>query len=144
MVRAVGRSGGSPLIGFTLCTSMYDLQQIIDESRPMLEEFLVDAGIYRRGDPIADPQLLERFSNWLSRQHVPDDAFFWLAARVNAFIQEYMIEGHSAFRRIDGNQILLVQPIDAAHGVYREFDTIPVAAGIVRDRSSLKEFLDML
>ena len=123
---------------------MADPQQVIDESRPMLEEFLSDVGIYQPGQRIADPQLLERFSNWLAVQNVPEDAFFYLVARVNAFIQEYMIEGHSCFRRIDGNRILLCQPIDAAQGVFREFDTIPVAAGIVRDRSSLKEFLGVL
>jgi len=110
----------------------------------MLEEFLADVGLYQPGQRIADPQLLERFSNWLGAQNVPDDAFFWLVARVNAFVQEYMVEGHSCSRRIDGNRILLCQPIDAAQGVFREFDTIPVAAGIVRNRSSLKEFLDVL
>jgi hypothetical protein len=123
---------------------MADAQQVIDESRPMLEEFLSDVGIYQPGDRIADPQLLERFSSWLAVQDVPEDAFFYLVARVNAFIQEYMIEGHSCFRRIDGNRILLCQPIDAAQGVFREFDTVPVAVDIVRDRSSLKEFLDVL
>jgi hypothetical protein len=45
---------------------MTDPQQVIDESRPMLEEFLSDVGIYQPGQPIADPQLLERFSNWLA------------------------------------------------------------------------------
>lgn len=123
---------------------MTNPQQVIDESRPKLEEFLSALGIYRLGDPIADPQLLERFNGWLAVQEMPDDWFFSLVAFVAAFIQEYMIEGHSCSRRIDGNRILLCQPIDAARGVFREFDTTPIAVGIVRDRSSLKEFLEVL
>jgi hypothetical protein len=123
---------------------MTDPQQVIDESRPMLEGFLAEVGIYQPGQRIADPQLLERISNWLAAQNVPEDAFLYLVVRVNAFIQEYTIEGHSCSRRIEGNRILLCQPIDAAQGVFREFDTIPVAAGIVQGRSSLKEFLDVL
>jgi hypothetical protein len=123
---------------------MTDPQVVINESRPMLEEFLSDVGLYQPGQRIADPELLERFSHWLAAQDVPEDAFFYLVARVNAFIQEYMIEGHSCSRRIEGNRILLCQPIDAAQGVFREFDTMPVAVGVVRDRSSLKQFLDVL
>jgi hypothetical protein len=123
---------------------MVDPQQVIDESRPMLEEFLNDVGIYHPGQPIADEQLRDRFSDWINEQQVREDDFWYLASHVAAFICEYLIDGHSATRFIEGGHILLRLPIDASQGVYRDFDPYAVAASLVREKRSLKEFLDIL
>jgi hypothetical protein len=123
---------------------MADPQQVIAESRPMLEEFLSDVGICRPGQPIADVRLRDQFSDWIDAQEIGEDDLWYLVARVAAFICEYLIEGHSAIRFIDGKHILLRMPIDAAQGVYRDFDPYAVAVGVVRDRHSLKEFLHVL
>jgi hypothetical protein len=123
---------------------MVDPQQVIDESRPMLEEFLGDVGIFQPGQPIADVQLRDRFSDWLDAQVIGEEDFSYVAARVAAFICEYLIEGHSAVRSIAGQRILLRLPIDASQGVHRDFEPYAVAAGLVRERQSLKEFLDVL
>lgn len=121
-----------------------DPQQVIDESRPMLEEFLSDVGIYHPGQPISDVQLRDRFSDWINEQEIREEDICYLVSRVAAFICEYLIDGHSAMRFIEGRHILLRLPIDASQGVYRDFDPYAVAVGLVRERRSLKEFLDIL
>jgi hypothetical protein len=68
----------------------------------------------------------------------------YLASRVAAFICEYLIEGHAAIRYVEGRHILLRIPIDASQGVYRDFDPYAVGVSLVRDKGSLKEFLDIL
>jgi hypothetical protein len=123
---------------------MANPQRVIDESRPMLEEFLRNVGIYRPGQPIADLQLRDRFSDWIDAQEIREENFWYLVARVAAFISEYLIEGHAAIRYIQGMHILLRLPIDESQGVYREFDPHAVAVGLVRDRKSLKVFLGAL
>jgi len=128
----------------SLCTPMADPQQVIDESRPMLEEFLGDVGIYHPGQPIADGHLRDRFSDWIHGQEIREEDFWYLVARVGAFICEYLIEGHAAIRYMEGKHILLHLPIDAARGVYRDFDPYAVAVSVVRKRHSLKEFLEAL
>jgi hypothetical protein len=123
---------------------MSDPQQVINESRPMLEWFLEQVGIYRRGHPIADVRLRDSFSDWLDAQQIREEQFAYVASRVAAFICEYLIEGHTAVRFIEGNHILLSLPIDASQGVYRAFDPYAVAVDLVQNRKSLKEFLDFL
>lgn len=122
---------------------MVDPQQVIDESRPMLEDFLSDVGIYRQGERIADLRLRDQFSDWLDAQNIREDDFWYVVSRVAAFICEYLIEGHGAIRYIDNKHIMLRLPVDAAHGVYRDFDPSAVAVTLVRDRKSLKEFLNV-
>jgi hypothetical protein len=123
---------------------MVDPQQVIDESRPMLEEFLGDLGIYQAGQPIADAQLRDRFSDWLDAQEIGEADFWYVMARVGAFICEYLIEGHAAVRYIEGRYILLRLPIDASQGVYRDLEPYAVALNLVRERQNLKEFLQVL
>lgn len=65
---------------------MVDPQQVIAESRPMLEEFLGDVGIHHPGHPIADVQLRDRFSDWIDAQEMREEDFWYLVARVAAFI----------------------------------------------------------
>ena len=107
----------------------------------MLEEFLVQVGIFRFREPIAQPELLDRFSDWLNSQEIREEGFWFLVSRVGAFICEYLIEGRSAQRYIDGRRILLRLPVDSSHGVYREFDPYAVAIDLIRNRKPLKGFL---
>jgi hypothetical protein len=123
---------------------MADPQQVVDESRPMLEKFLADVGIYQPGQRIADLQLRDRFSDWIDAQEIREEDFWYLVSRVGAFIGEYLIEGHAATRHIEGKHILLRFPIDASQGVYRDFDPYAVAVALLRQRRSLKKFLDIL
>ncbi len=44
---------------------MADLQGVIDETRPMLEEFLSEIGLHRAGTRLSLPRLLEPFSRWV-------------------------------------------------------------------------------
>lgn len=120
---------------------MVDLQQVIDESRPMLEDFLCKIGIYQPGERIADVQLLEWFSDWIDEQEFAEADYYHLASRIAAFICEYLIEGHSAIRFIKGRKIILRQPIDRSQGVYRDFEPYSVALGLIKNRKSLKIFL---
>jgi hypothetical protein len=121
---------------------MIDPQQVIDESRPMLEWFLAQSGIYQPGRPIADARLLERFSDWIDAQAIEEDDFAYLVSRVGAFICEYLIEGHGAERYVSDQRILLRRPIDSSGGAYQEFDPYATAASLLRVRQGLKTFLN--
>jgi hypothetical protein len=122
--------------------TMADLQRVVDEARPMLEEFLCDIGLHRADTPLNLTQLLEPFSSWVDAQDVTEEDRFYLAARLAAFICEYLVEVRSAERVIEGGRILLRVPIQ--EGVLREFDPYAVAIGMTTNRDSLKEYLDIL
>ena len=47
---------------------MTNPQQVIDESKPMLDEFLSVIGLYQMGTPLDLPQLLEPFSRSVDEQ----------------------------------------------------------------------------
>ena len=122
---------------------MHDPQEVVNESRLMLEEFLTDVGIYEPGQWIAAIGLRDAFSDWIDRQNVSEDDFWYLVVRVAAFICEYLIEGYSAVRYVDGKYIKLRMPIDTSQGIYREFDPYAAAIGLVKERKSLKKFLEI-
>ena len=69
---------------------MDDPEEVIDESRPMIEEFLCCVGIYQPGERIADVQLRDAFSDWLDAQEIRDEDFNFVVARVASFICEYL------------------------------------------------------
>jgi hypothetical protein len=123
---------------------MMDLHKVIEESRPMLEEFLSVVGIYREGDQIADSRLLGRFSDWLTTVEVGEDDVWFLVARIAVFICEYAIDLNGATRHIEGKRILLRLAVDKSQGVYRDFDPYEAAVGIVRERKSLKDFVSAI
>lgn len=117
-------------------------QAVIDESRPMLTEFLCIIGLHSETDALDLSKLLGEFSNWIEIQTVEEEDRFFLASRVGAFICEYMIDSGLAERMIVDNRIVLRMPIDDQ--VFREFDPYPVALGIVDKKSTLQQFLDAL
>ncbi len=117
-------------------------QQVIEESRPMLTEFLEDVGLHQSGAPLDLKQALEPVSNWVDAQQVEDEDRVYLAARLAAFISEYLIDVHAADRQIVDGKVLL--RLKVADGVLREFDPYKTAAGMVMNRTSLKDFLDKL
>jgi hypothetical protein len=117
-------------------------QAVIDESRPMLAEFLRDIGLCRETDSLELSRLLGPFSTWIAFQTVQDEDRFYLASRIGAFICEYMIDSGLALRLIVDNRIVLRMPI--ADQVVREFDPYPVALGIADKTTTLQQFLDAL
>jgi len=122
--------------------TMADLQRVIDEARPMLEDFLSSVGLHRIGLPLSLSPLLEPFSRWVDEQVVTQEDRIYLASRLAAFICEYLIEVRSGQRVIESGRILMRVTIQ--EGVVREFDPYTVAVGMVTNRNSLKAFLDAL
>jgi hypothetical protein len=121
---------------------MADPQTVVDEARPMLEQFLIDIGLHRAGTQMNLAELLEPFSHWVDAQQLTEDDQYYLASRLAAFICEYLIEVCSGQRVIAGGRILMRLPIQ--EGIVREFDPYAVAVGMATNRNSLKEFLDIL
>jgi hypothetical protein len=119
-----------------------DPQRVIDESRPMLEDFLTDIGLHQAGSKLDLIHLLEPFSHWVDAQDIPEESRFYLASRLGAFICVYLIEACSGERVIEGDRILMRLPVQP--GVWREFEPYAVAAGMATDRKkrnlSLSEF----
>lgn len=121
---------------------MANLQRVIDEARPMLEEFLSEIGLHQAGTRLDLPRLLDPFSRWVDKQEMTEDDRFYLASRLGAFICGYLIEVCSGERVIEAGRILMRIPIQ--DGVFREFDPYAVAVGLVTNRNSLKEYLEIL
>jgi hypothetical protein len=119
-----------------------DPQKVIDESRPMLVDFLCDTGLYTRGEPFDLQLLLAPFSTWIDAQEVLPEDRFYLASRVFAFICEYLIDHHNGQRLIVEGRINMYVPIQG--GVTREFDPYATALGIVDEHGSLQTFLETL
>ncbi len=114
-------------------------QSVIDESRPMLTEFLRDVGLHQNGDELELVRLRDPFSAWVEHQAVADDDRFYLASRLGAFICEYLIDFHDAERVIVGNRIVVRMLIDDT--VAREFEPYPIAIGIADKKQTLAGFL---
>ncbi|MCE9534458.1 MAG: hypothetical protein K8T89_25555 [Planctomycetes bacterium] len=119
-----------------------DAQRVINESRPMLEEFLSQIGLHRAGRPIDFPNVLDEFSRWLDAQEITEDLRPYVASRLGAFICEYLIEVRSGKRVIENGRILMRVPTE--EGVQREFDPYAVAICMAANRNGLKAFLDDL
>ena len=117
-----------------------NLQQVIDESRPMLEEFLTMIGLHKGGSPLNLEILLDPFSRWVDSQEVPEDKQFYLASRLGAFICEYLIDHCSGQRVIEDARIIMRIPNH--DGTFRDFDPYSVAIGMAKEKSSLKEFIN--
>jgi hypothetical protein len=113
---------------------------VIDESRPMLREFLCDIGFCRETDTLELSQLLGPFSDWIECQTVQDEDRFYLASRIGAFICEYMLDAGLAERLIVDNRIVIRLPITTK--VQREFDPYPVALGIADKQTNLQQFIN--
>jgi hypothetical protein len=119
-----------------------EAHRIIAESRPMLEEFLREAGLLPYGQAPDFAALLEPLSDWVDVQRVPESLRFYLAARLAAFICEYLIELGAGERVIEDGRILMRAPIRGL--VQREFDPYAVAISMATNRHSLKMFLQEL
>lgn len=121
---------------------MLELQRVIDEAKPMLEEFLCDIGLHCAGNPLDFSSLLEPFSQWVNVQEITENDRNYFASRLGAFICQYLIDVRAAQRIVAGDRIVLRVPIQ--EGVLREFDPYAVAFGMARNRTNLKAFLDAL
>ena len=116
-----------------------DAQQVIEESRPMLNDVLGRIGLHQSGSSLDFAKLREPFSHWLMNQVVAPQDFAFLASLVGAFISEYLISQRKAQRVLDGRRILLRMPIQA--GVTSDFDPYASAVGLLRGKTSLDGFL---
>lgn len=114
-------------------------QAVIDESRPMLTEFLCDVGLHRHGNDLDLAQVRDSFSAWIDQQTVTDDDRFYLASRIGAFICEYLIDCHDAERTIVANRIVMRLHIEDT--VAREFEPYPIAIAIADKNQTLAQFL---
>ena len=118
---------------------MVDPQNVIDESLPMLKEFLGDVGLHIGGDSIDYSFVLPEFSAWISQQEITADDRYYLSSRVGAFICEYLIDTADAERYIDGKRVLIRVPF--ADGIVREFDPYPLALGVADKQLTLLEVI---
>ena len=117
-------------------------QQVIDESKPMLEDVLASIGLRVGGSPLDLQAMLNPFSHWVESQDIRDEDFAFLASLIGAFICEFLIEAYAATRVIRDQRILLRLPFQA--GIEREFDPYAVATAITRHERSLAQFLQEL
>jgi len=114
-------------------------QQVIDDARPMLEDILPQIGLCRTGEPFDPVALRDPFSAWVQAQDVSDADFAFMASLIGAFISEYLIAARAASVQILENRIYVRVPLE--DGIVREFDPYASAAGLVRNKASLSEFL---
>lgn len=105
----------------------------------MLTEILQDVGLHRDGDDLDLAKMLEPFSRWGTEQTIEEEDRFYLASRLGAFIYEFLIDNHSAERRIEGTHILMRMPL--ADSEARDFDPYVVALGVADGKVTLAEFL---
>lgn len=119
-------------------------QQVIDKTRPMLEDILGLIGLHSAGHPLDLRALLDPFSQWVERQNVRDEDVAFLTGLIGAFISEYLIEHHSARRIIRDEHIYLQLPIQVEDGVWREFEPYKVACDLAQSRGSLEQFIHQL
>ena len=114
-------------------------QQVIEESRPMLDDVLGRIGLHQTGSPLDFARLREPFSHWLQHHDVAPEEFAFLVSVVGAFVSEYLISQRGAERALVGPRIFLRLPVQS--GVAREFDPYATAAGLLRGQASLDDFL---
>lgn len=116
-----------------------DAHQVIQESRPMLDDVLGRIGLHQSGSPLDLVKLCDPFSRWLQQQVVAPQDFAFLVSLVGAFISEYLICQRGAERALVGQQIFLRLPVQS--GVASEFDPYATAAGLLGGQKSLASFL---
>lgn len=122
----------------TFCIRM-NPQTVIDESRPMLTEFLCDVGLHRDGDELDLARVRDPLSAWIEQQTITDDDRFYLASRLGAFICEYLIDCHDADRAIVAGRIVMRMRVKDS--VAREFEPYPIAIAIADKEMTLTQFL---
>lgn len=118
---------------------MVDPHDVIDESLPMLTEFLVAVGLHSGSGTIDYSTVLPAFSSWIAAQEISADDRFYIASRASAFISEYLIETASAERRIEGQKIQIRLPLK--NGIVRDFDPFPLGLGVADKTLTLEEVI---
>lgn len=105
----------------------------------MLEEILPQIGLYRAGEPFDPVALRDPFSAWAQAQDVSDADFAFMVSLIGAFLSEYLVAVRAAAVQILENKIYVCVPFQ--DGIAREFDPYAAAAGLVRNKTSISEFL---
>ena len=119
-----------------------NLQKIVDDEVPMLDEVLGSIGIHQTGQPMDLARLLNPFSTWLEQQAVgPQDEGF-VGALVGAFVAQYAMRHGGASRSIADGEIFLEFP--AGDGIVRRFSPYRMASAVVRRTTTLVELVDAI
>jgi hypothetical protein len=116
-----------------------DAQRALDESLGMLLKFVRDTGLHRGYLPLDYPRLLEPLSRWVAAQEITEDNRSFLAARLGAFIVEYLIDARLGDCVIVDDRTWM--RVRTWVGVMREFDPHAAAVELLTNRRNLKEFL---
>ena len=119
-----------------------NLQKIVDDEIPMLDDVLGSTGIHKAGQPLDLARLLNPFSTWLEQQAVgPQDEGF-VGALVGAFVAQYAVRHGGASRSIADGDIYL--DIPAGDGVVRRFSPYRMAPAVVGRTTTLVELIDCM
>ena len=100
---------------------------VLQDQRPMLEQFLADVGLHDVRKPLDLRVTLEGFDSWLRTQDVNQDDVAYLAAQLGAYLSLYLEDFHGAEQVVVDERILIRVPVTA--GVCREFDAYKLAYG---------------
>ena len=100
---------------------------VLQDQRPMLEQFLADVGLHDVRKPLDLRVTLEGFDSWLRTQDVNQDDVAYLAAQLGAYLSLYLVDFHGAEQVVVDERILIRVPVTA--GVCREFDAYKLAYG---------------
>lgn len=116
-------------------------EQVIEESKPMLEETLVGLGIHNQKSRLDYQAAIEPFSDWVKTQKPDDSDVPYFAGLIGAFISEFLINERGAIRTIRDNRIII--RMELTTGIVREFEPYAVAYGMACNpsRLSLRDFI---
>lgn len=121
---------------------MVTARQVVDEHRPMVSEFLMQLGLVDPGTPLRFDALAEPFSKWISDQEIGRDDIPFVAARVAAFVGEYLVETRAASYSVENNRIAMIVPLE--QGIVRQYELYPFAMSVTEKRISLADLLQRL
>jgi hypothetical protein len=120
---------------------MVDLQATIDETKPLITEFLLDAKIIEKAEAAFMPGTMVRFSDWFTSQVIEDKLMYYCIARIAAYIGNYQIENNQGQWVIRDNKIYIRSAVDYKQGVYREYCPYELAMAVVNKNITIKQIL---
>lgn len=110
-------------------------ENIINETRPMLEELLPQIGISQVDTPVNLESSLASFSHWISEQEISPEDMSFTASLIGAYIIEYLKEYKRGRVTVDGGVVKIVLAIDESLGVYKDFDPYKIAYAIASGKA---------
>jgi hypothetical protein len=111
---------------------MIDAKQVLAEQRPMLEQFLIDVGLHRPGEPLDLRGLVGPLDAWLASQEIGQGDVAYVAARIAAYLSLYLVECFAGEQVVVANRIFIRLPVVA--GVFRELDLYGLSYNVAREK----------